>query len=237
VRLDPKVQEQIRAELRRDLTDRQGLIEQETERHQRTLRAIEAKQEKLVQLFYKDLVTEDVFASEQAKLKKERSAAKRLKAAATAHLDDVKAALDLALSRVEQPFDVYRDGTELERRIMNRAIFERIEIGEDGEITDTALTPVYDALSAWQPGLALPARPGSDAGPRRPPYALCSTVYRSRPSPKRLQVDAFVPRFMGDHPVTSCRPGRESSGLARGPRRRSRGFALGRAGRLACWSN
>ncbi|HEY4894757.1 MAG TPA: recombinase family protein [Solirubrobacteraceae bacterium] len=172
VRLGPKVQEQIRVELRRDLTDRQGLIEQETERHQRTLKAIEAKQEKLVQLFYKDLVTEDVFASEQAKLKKERSAAKRLKAAATAHLDDVKAALDLALSRVEQPFDVYRDGTELERRIMNRAIFERIEIGEDGEITDTALTPVYDALSAWQPALGrpLPAQEGTQAqdGPHTP---------------------------------------------------------------------
>jgi len=59
-----------------------------------------------------------------------------------------EAALDLALSRVEHPFDVYRDGTELERRIMNRAIFERIEIGEDGEITDTALTPVYGALPA-----------------------------------------------------------------------------------------
>jgi hypothetical protein len=51
LRLDPKVQEQIRAELRQDLTDRQGLIEQETERHQRALKAIEAKQEKLVQLF------------------------------------------------------------------------------------------------------------------------------------------------------------------------------------------
>jgi hypothetical protein len=143
-----------------------------TERHHRTLKAIEAKQEKLVQLFYKDLVTEDVFASEQAKLKKERSAAKRLKAAATAHLDDVKAALDLALSRVEHPFDVYRDGTELERRIMNRAIFERIEIGQDGEITDTALTPVYDALSAWQPALGrpFPAQEGTQAqdGPHTP---------------------------------------------------------------------
>jgi hypothetical protein len=51
LRLDPTVQEQIRAELGQDLTDRQGLIEQETERHQRALKAIEAKQEKLVQLF------------------------------------------------------------------------------------------------------------------------------------------------------------------------------------------
>jgi hypothetical protein len=55
---------------------------------------------------------------------------------------------------------------------LNRAIFERIEIGEDGEITDTALTPVYDALSAWQPGLGrpFPAQEGAQAqdDPRTP---------------------------------------------------------------------
>lgn len=55
---------------------------------------------------------------------------------------------------------------------MNRAIFERIEIGEDGEVTDTALTPVYDALSAWQPGLGRPdpAQEGTQAqdGPLAP---------------------------------------------------------------------
>ncbi len=40
---------------------------------------------------------------------------------------------------------------------MNLAIFEYIEIGPDVEITGTTLTPVYDALSAWQPGLGQPA--------------------------------------------------------------------------------
>lgn len=39
---------------------------------------------------------------------------------------------------------------------MNNAIFERIEVGEDGTITKTALTPVYAALSAWQPGFGRP---------------------------------------------------------------------------------
>jgi hypothetical protein len=36
------------------------------------------------------------------------------------------------------------------------AIFEHIEVGEEGHITGTTLTPVYDALSAWQPGLGRP---------------------------------------------------------------------------------
>jgi hypothetical protein len=41
---------------------------------------------------------------------------------------------------------------------VNRAIFERIEIGEDSAITGTALTPTYKAISAWQQGLGRPSR-------------------------------------------------------------------------------
>ena len=140
------------------------LIKREAERHQRALKAIEAKQEKLVQLYYDDRVTTDVFDREQDKLKEERRAAKRLQDTAVAELEDIQQALDLALSRVSNPHEVYRDGTELERRILNRAIFERIEVGPDGEITGTTLTPVYAALSAWQPGLGHPATYPSEGG-------------------------------------------------------------------------
>jgi len=153
VRIAAEIQDQIRAELSSELTDRSALIEREAERHQRALKAIEAKQEKLVQLYYKDLVSEDVFAAEQDKLKEERRAAQRLQDTATTELEDIQRALDLALSRVTKPYEVYTEGTELERRLMNRAIFERIEIGEDAKITGTTLTPIYAALSAWQPSL------------------------------------------------------------------------------------
>jgi len=94
-----------------------------------------------VQLYYKDLVSEDVFAAEQDKLKDERRAAQRLEEAATTQLEDVQQALDLALSRVTKPYEVYIEGTELERRMMNRAIFAHIRIGEDSEITGTNPNP------------------------------------------------------------------------------------------------
>jgi site-specific DNA recombinase len=178
LRIPAKVKEQIRQELRHELADRAALIRQQGERYERTLKAIEAKQEKLVQLYYKDLVTEDVFQREQDRLKIERRAAKHLQGAATAQLEELQEALDLALSRVDRPYEVYCEGTALERRVMNSAIFERIEIGEDGTITNTKLTPVYKALSAWQPGLGCPqaAQEGTQAqdGPRLPnvrPYA------------------------------------------------------------------
>jgi site-specific DNA recombinase len=179
LKLAPAVKEQIRAELRQELTDRTGLIEREAERHERALKAIEAKQEKLVQLYYKDLVTEDVFAVEQTRLKEERRAAQHLQNTATAQLDDVQAALDLALSRIERPYDVYSEGTEMERRILNRAIFEHIEVGEEGHITGTALTPVYRALSAWQPRLGKPQRRPGDGTKAEP----CSPFVRLNAAP------------------------------------------------------
>lgn len=157
VHISAEVQQQIRAELHAELVDRTALIEREAARHQRALKAIEAKQEKLVQLYYKDLVSEDVFAAEQDKLKDERRAAQRLQDTATTELENIQEALDLALSRVSKPHEVYTEGTELERRIMNRAIFARIEIGPEAEITGTTLTPIYAALSAWQPSLGQPA--------------------------------------------------------------------------------
>jgi site-specific DNA recombinase len=167
VRISAEIQEQIREELREELSDRSALIQREAERHQRALKAIEAKQEKLVQLHYKDLVSEDVFVTEQDKLKEERRAAQRLQDTATTQLEDIQQALDLALSRVSKPYEVYTQGTELERRMMNRAIFARIEIGPDAEITGTTLTPIYAALAAWQPNLGQTTAANQQKGQKR----------------------------------------------------------------------
>ncbi|HEY7830468.1 MAG TPA: hypothetical protein VIC06_07895 [Solirubrobacteraceae bacterium] len=113
-----------------------------------------------------------VFATEQDKLKTERRVAERLRSTAAAQIEDVQATLDLALSRVENPYEYYRDATPLERRIFNQAIFERIEVGPEGEITGTVLTPTYEALSAWRPGLGRPRTTGpktpSQDRPRSP---------------------------------------------------------------------
>jgi len=158
VYLSPDVMEQIRRELREEIADRAGLVERQAERHERTLKQIEAKQEKLVQLYYDDLVTIEVFEREQTKLKAEAKAAERLRRIAVVQSEQAEAALDEALQRLKNIAQVYRDGTPIERRILNRAIFQRIEIGEDGEITGTALTPTYQALAAWNPNLGKPTR-------------------------------------------------------------------------------
>jgi site-specific DNA recombinase len=182
LRLPRDVEAQIRDELRDELADRVKLIEGEAQRHERSLKAIEARQEKLVQLYYRDLVTEEVFAREQAKLKAERRAADHLQTTAKAQLEDVEQALNLALGRIEDVYDVYLEATELERRILNRSIFKRIEVGEDGAITDVALTPIYEAFSSWQPGLGRPG--GAAQADTAPGAGQCSPDVR--PSAARL---------------------------------------------------
>lgn len=154
--LSDEVMEQIRTEVREELAGRAGLVVLEAERHERALKQIEAKQEKLVQLYYDDLVTVDVFERQQAKLKAEAKAAQRLRRNAIVQSENVEQTLNDALARLEDIQQMYLDGTPLERRVLNRAIFERIDIGEEGKITGTALTPVYQAVSAWQAGFGQP---------------------------------------------------------------------------------
>lgn len=156
VYLPAEVTEQIRTELRQDLADRTAVIQQEAERHERRIAQIEAKQSKLLQLFYDDRISENVFAAEQDKLKAETEAATHLRGIAIAEVEDVEAALEIALERIDDAERNYREGTALERRLLNRAIFEYIEIGPEAEVTGTKLTPVYEALSAWQPTLGKP---------------------------------------------------------------------------------
>lgn len=126
-----------------------------------------------MQLYYQDLVTMDVFEREQQKLKAEAKAARRLRRVAIVQTHDIEGALDEALRRIEHPHESYLEATPIERRVMNRAIFERIEVGEDSEITGTTLTPTYQALSAWQPRLGRSsACPQADAEGKAGPHSV-----------------------------------------------------------------
>ncbi len=96
------------------------------------------------------------FEREQAKLKAETRAAKRLRRVAVVQSENVEQNLKEALDRLQNIEQMYLAGTPLERRVLNRAIFKYVEVGEEGEVTGTALTPVYEALTAWEPGLGQP---------------------------------------------------------------------------------
>jgi len=157
VRLTKKVQETIRAEVRRDGDERAAVVQRDIERHRRTIKTLQENQARLVQLSYQGLVSNEVLAHEQQRLETEKNQAQRLLHQAELHAQDVETALDGALAELTTPRATYLASTPLERRLLNQTFFERILVGEDSEVLGTTLTPVYAALGAWKEDLGQPA--------------------------------------------------------------------------------
>ena len=173
IRLSPQVRERVRADIREDADERSAVVTREIERHKRKIKKLENNQARLVQLSYRGLVSEDVLAAEQQRLETEKRQAQHLLETAQLHAQDVEDALDGALTKAKTPHATYLASSPLERRLLNQTFFERILVGEDAAIERAELTPVYTALSAWEPCLGQPTasrrtiqrRDGSCANP------------------------------------------------------------------------
>jgi site-specific DNA recombinase len=153
VNLTERVREAIWADVRRDADERTAIVQKDIERHQGKIQKLTANQARLIQLSYEGLVTSEVLASEQQRLEAEKLQAQRLLDAAELHARDIESALDGALAKTRTPHATYLASTPLERRLLNQTFFKRILIGDDGEIQSTELTPIYAALTTWEPAL------------------------------------------------------------------------------------
>ena len=158
VRLPNRVRDTIWADVRRDATERANIVQRDIERQQRRIKELEDNQARLVQLSYKALVTDTVLAREQQRLETERGEAETLLDAARLQAEDIDCTLEEALDKTRTPHATYLASTPLERRLLNQTFFLRILVGEEGQIVNTKLTPVYAALAAWHEPLGQPAR-------------------------------------------------------------------------------
>ena len=206
VRVTPRVREAIWADVHRDADERTAIVAKDVERHQRKIKKLESNQARLVQLSYRGLVSDEVLASEQQRLEAEKLQAQRLLETAELHARDIEGALDGALAKTRTPHATYVASTPLERRLLNQTFFTRILIGDDNTVESAEMTPVYAALSAWEPRLGKPrhlqAVPPPDKGSRR---ANPDPVSRGQ----GLHNDRMV-EPTGIEPVTSCLQSRRS---------------------------
>jgi site-specific DNA recombinase len=204
------ITDRIAAEIRQDVSDelaeRHALIDKEAAKHRKHIQQIEANQAKLIQLYYKDLVSEDALEREQALLKEQETAAQRLYDVARIEAQEIDGALDVALERADRPQVAYDIGTNLERRVMTSSFFSRIEIGPDEDVSGTSLTPVYGALTAWKPDLGQPGRPSVSTAQFRP---SANSVHRSRR--RRPELRRPAKRRDAIHPPQSARPSRDGT--------------------------
>ncbi len=175
VHVTKRVREAIWSDVRRDAGERTAIVAKDIERHHRKIKTLEENQTRLVQLSYQGLVSNEVLASEQQRLEAEKLQAQRLLEAAELHAQDIETSLDGALAKTKTPRATYLASTPLERRLLNQTFFKRILVGDEGTIESAELTPVYAALSTWEPRLGKkqrhlkavpqPAKGGQKANP------------------------------------------------------------------------
>ena len=96
--------------------ERAQVARTESERHARRLRELTTQQQKLVQLYYRDAVSEDVLRAEQARITAEQAQVEQWAQSAQHQVDDVMAALDEALLLVDAHQRAYDLASESQRR-------------------------------------------------------------------------------------------------------------------------
>jgi site-specific DNA recombinase len=102
IELTPAEVQAVRRDVEEQVGTRLEVARKQSEHHKRRLRTLQDEQQKLVQLHYRDLVSEDVLQAEQQRIEAERAQSRRWVKSATHEAKDVLEALDEALALVDR---------------------------------------------------------------------------------------------------------------------------------------
>ena len=145
----------------------------ESQRHARRLRELTDQQQKLVQLYYRDAISEEVLRAERERIDQERAQARKWAEAASSSVEDVKQAVDEATSLLDRRQIPYTDATLNQRRLINLALFTHIFIidrdhvnCQPNELYKT-LIALARRLSEAQKEAGEGPRAGQDGSPKR----------------------------------------------------------------------
>jgi hypothetical protein len=165
IELTPTQCEEVRRELKQQVGDRLARARKHSERHQRRLRDLQAEQQKLLQLFYRGGVDEDVLQAEQERIAAERSQARQWVETASTEASEATDALDEALALVENAHAVYVDAEPEQRRMMNQAIFAQLLVRID--LLEGEETPIFSQIRSFGSSSTLVrANPHKNQDPR-----------------------------------------------------------------------
>jgi DNA invertase Pin-like site-specific DNA recombinase len=156
IHLSTEKQAEIMEDIRVDADGRISAARRDMERHQKTIRDLEDNQQRLLQLAYRGLASEQVLKREQDRLESERRAAEGALAAASVHTEDVEERAAEAVRMAASPHAIYTASSPLERRMLNQTFFKQLFIGEDREVVGVNLTPIYAAFGEWDRTFGLP---------------------------------------------------------------------------------
>ena len=141
-----QVQDKVRQALRDYVQTKAEVARRESDRHGRRLRELTGQQQKLVQLYYRNAVSEEVLEAEQQRIETERAQARLWSDAAIREETDVMGALDEALILLDDNHVLYETLPNNVRRLMNQAVFLQL-IVLDPETVEAVRTPLYDEIA------------------------------------------------------------------------------------------
>jgi site-specific DNA recombinase len=169
IQLTPEQIEKVRRDVREQVDERLAVARKQSEHHSRKLRTLQDEQQKLVQLYYKGGVSEEVLQAEQTRIESERTQAHHWVQAATHEASDIMDALDDALSIAGRCHETYIAGSPMLRRLMNQTMFERLLIRSD--LIQCDQQPVFGHISRLGRGCQPPAKPRRPRNAQNPRFS------------------------------------------------------------------
>ncbi len=193
------------------------IARRESARHTRRLHDLTGEQQKLVQLYYKGGVSEEVLKAEQARIETERAKAQQWADAAKREVEDVMAALDDALAILNENI-IYEALPASARRLVNQAVFLAIVVSDPDNV-QAELTPLYETIKQLIQELReTNERPKTSQKPRTPGNKTGSL--QDDRDPEIRGRGSYIGRMAGAtglEPATSAVTGQRSNRLSYAP--------------------
>lgn len=131
----------------------------ETDSLRREKDKLERKRQKLLEAHYNDAIPLDLLKSEQEKITKQLTMIDSEMKSYNATFAAISERLNDALDLIEDCGKLYRYANDQEKRLMNQAIFSRLLVGPDGNLTaefakpfDSLVEPIKEELAIYNSG-------------------------------------------------------------------------------------
>ena len=194
VELSDEKRERIRSAVHAHMDALAQIAEKETARARAEVVRLDNEERKLLAAHYNDAISDHIFAEEQKRIRRERVAADELLRRYEIKQDAIIGTLDTALNLTYNIQAAYLQADETERRLLNQAFFERIEIDSE-EVSGHTLAAPFAQLAA--PGLADLAASGAQNGDEAEEIALRPGRVGGAKRPRNAKTPGLLSKVRG----------------------------------------
>jgi site-specific DNA recombinase len=165
IRFSERDRERVQRAVESHLANLAGVSSEEIDRCNAVLAGLKEQERKLLRKHYADEISEELFAEEQARIKRERADTETIVGRLTVDHDRLLETLALALQLASYDLqDLYLRATPQIRRLMNQAIFEAIWLSDDEVDRSQLAAPLHETRKLADAVAAAENRKAPDLG-------------------------------------------------------------------------